>query len=247
VRRRSCPEDAAAVEWARTIRRTPLLAADVAWVNAEGTTTYRLHEDGVVLAYLKVGVGPLARERDRLAWLRDRVAVPDVLGFTSTPGGDWLLTTPLRGAALSQPEHKVQPHRLVRLLVSAIKRVHALDPAGCPFGGPAGGDVVIHGDATLPNFVFDGTRFAGCLDVGDVRLGRPEVDLVAAVWSLDHNLGPGFGGEFLREYGWPQTDETTVERLRRSAWKPAPPATVQDEPGTLRRAPGEPADRPVDG
>lgn len=34
--------------------------------------------------------------------------------------------------------------------------------------------------------------------------------------SLDYNLGPGFGGEFLRAYGWPQDDEATVEQLRLS-------------------------------
>jgi aminoglycoside phosphotransferase len=42
----------------------------------------------------------------------------------------------------------------------------------------------VHGDACLPNFV---------------RIDSPEIDLAAAVWSLDHNLGPGFGGAFLRE------------------------------------------------
>jgi aminoglycoside phosphotransferase len=212
---------ASAVVWARTVTENPGLAAEIAWVNADSTTiTYRLHEDGAVVAYLKVGAGALAGERERFLWLRDRVAVPDVLGFASHADGDWLLTAPLPGAALNRPEHTAQPHRLVRLLVSALKRLHALDPARCPFVGADGATAVVHGDATLPNFIFDGTAFTGCLDVGDLRPGRPEVDLATAVWSLDHNLGPGFGGEFLREYGWQQTDDATVERLRRSAWQP---------------------------
>ena len=212
--------DTPAVVWARTMTANPRLAAEVAWVNAESTTTYRLHEGGAAVAYLKVGVGPLAGERDRFLWLRDRIAVPDVLGFRSNPDGDWLLTAALGGAALNRPEHTAQPHRLVRLLVSALKRLHSLDPAGCPFGDADAGGTVIHGDATLPNFLFDGTEFTGCLDVGDLGRGHPEADLAAAIWSLNYNLGPGFGGELLREYGWPDTDDATVERLRRRAWQP---------------------------
>jgi aminoglycoside phosphotransferase len=216
--RRSEP-DTPAVLWARTVMEKPGLAAELVWVNADSTTTYCLHEEGAAVAYLKVGAGALAGERDRFLWLRGKVAVPAILGFASHPEGDWLLTAPLRGAALNRPEHTGQPHRLVRLLVSALKRLHAIDPARCPFAGADGATTVVHGDATLPNFIFEGIEFTGCLDVGDVRPGRREVDLAAAVWSLDHNLGPGFGGEFLREYGWPQADDATVERLRQSAWK----------------------------
>lgn len=139
-----------------------------------------------------------------------------MLGFADSPEGDWLLTAPLRGADLSRADHTEHPHRLVHLLASALRQLHSLDPATCPFVGPDAGEVVIHGDACLPNFVFAETSFTGYLDVGDLRVGTSEVDLAAAIWSINYNLGPGFGGEFLREYGWPQDDEATVEQLRRS-------------------------------
>jgi aminoglycoside phosphotransferase len=52
--------------------------------------------------------------------------------------------------------------------------------------------------------------------VGDLGRGEPEIDLAAAIWSLDYNLGPGCSGPFLREYGWPEPDDGTIESLRRS-------------------------------
>ena len=206
---------ATAIRWARTLLNTPGFTTEVA-DRGDAATTYRLSDHGTVAGYLKVGHCGLAAERDRLIWLGDRVAVPRVLGFAGSDGQEWLLTAPLAGADLSQPAHIADPHRLVPLLASALTRLHSLDPAECPFGRSQDGAVVIHGDACLPNFVFDTTDFTGYLDVGDVRLGKPDVDLAAAVWSLDHNLGPGFGGELLRRYGWPQDDEATVERLRRA-------------------------------
>ena len=203
-----------AIRWAAMLLGFPAVTAEAA-DRGDAATTYRLSDGGTVAGYLKVGASGLAGERDRLVWLGGRVAVPGVLGFAASGGQEWLLTAPLTGADLSQPGHTAQPHRLVRLLASALTRLHALDPAGCPFGAPHDGAVVIHGDACLPNFVFDASEFAGYLDVGDVRLGDAQTDLAAAVWSLDHNLGPGYGGEFLGRYGWPH-DVATVERLRRS-------------------------------
>jgi kanamycin kinase len=209
------PMHTSAIQWATTILGMPGLTAEFA-DRGDAATTYRLAEDGAVVGYLKIGAGGLAGERDRLIWLGHRVPVPGVLGFASGDGHERLLTGPLRGADLSQPPHTAQPHRLVRLLASALRRFHAVDPHECPFGCQADGPVVVHGDACLPNFVFDGTELAGYLDVGEVRRGNPEVDLAAAVWSLSYNLGPGFGADLLRRYGWSQHDEPTVERLRRS-------------------------------
>ena len=206
---------ATAIRWAATLLDLPGVVAEAA-NRGDAATTYRLSDSGTAAGYLKVASGGLAGERDRLAWLGRRVAAPGVLGFAESDGREWLLTAPLPGSDLSQPVHTAQPHRLVRLLASALSRLHSLDAAECPFGPAHAGAVVIHGDACLPNFVFDETDLTGYLDVGELRRGSPEVDLAAAVWSLEHNLGPGFGAELLRRYGWPQTDEATVERLRRS-------------------------------
>jgi aminoglycoside phosphotransferase len=203
-----------AAAWARAALGDQRLTASVVW-SGNGATTYRLDRGGSVVAYLKTGAGDLAGERDRLVWLGERIAAAQVLGFTAEAGEAWLLTAPLHGADLSRPEHTPEPHRLVHLLAAALHQLHSLPPEECPFSGHGGGDAVVHGDACLPNVVFDGTAFAGFLDVGELGVGAREIDLAAAVWSLDHNLGPGFGGEFLRRYGWAD-DEATVERLRLS-------------------------------
>jgi aminoglycoside phosphotransferase len=176
------PEHTAAIRWAQKTTRDQELRAEVV-SSTDRATTYRLSCDGTPRAYLKVGLHGLAGERDRLLWLHQRVPAPDVLDFASGDGVDWLLTAPLRGNDLSRPEHTAHPQRLVGLLASALKRLHSLDPADCPFGRPGAGAVVVHGDACLPNFVFDDTDFTGHLDVGDMGLGGRPVDLAAAVWE----------------------------------------------------------------
>ena len=87
-----------------------------------------------------------------------------------------------------------------------------MSAADWPFGGC--GSVLVHGDACLPNFLFSAEQLSGYIDVGNMALGEPEVDLAAAVWSLQHNLGHGYGLEFLSQYGVEQADEEEVERLR---------------------------------
>ena len=73
--------------------------------------------------------------------------------------------------------------------------------------------IVTRGDACLPNFLYQGGGLSGYVDVGDMTIGEPEVDLAAAVWSLQYNLGPGYGLNFLREYGRQDADDEDVERL----------------------------------
>ncbi len=87
-----------------------------------------------------------------------------------------------------------------------------MSAADWPFGGC--GSVLVHGDACLPNFLFSAEQLSGYIDVGNMALGEPEVDLAAAVWSLQYNLGHGYGLEFLSKYGVEQPDEEEVERLR---------------------------------
>jgi aminoglycoside phosphotransferase len=82
------------------------------------------------------------------------------------------------------------------------------------FDGNEGGKTLVHGDACLPNFLYRGDHLSGYIDIGDLTVGEMEVDLAAAVWSLQYNLGPGHGLAFLREYGLKDADEERVEALR---------------------------------
>ena len=74
----------------------------------------------------------------------------------------------------------------------------------------------MHGDACLPNFLFVGDHLSGYIDVGNMALADPEVDLAAAVWSLQYNMDAGHGLAFLREYGVVGANEEDVERLQLS-------------------------------
>ncbi|MBV9849277.1 MAG: phosphotransferase [Armatimonadetes bacterium] len=158
-------------------------------------------------------IGPRLRpEHDRLRWLEGRMPAPRPLGFMAGGDADALLTSAVEGQGLASLSATLPPPVIITRLAAALRGLHATPTAGWPFGGD--GPVLVHGDACLPNFLYVGDRLSGYIDVGDMALGEPEVDLAAAVWSLQYNLGPGRGLAFLREYGMADADEDDVERLR---------------------------------
>jgi aminoglycoside 3'-phosphotransferase-2 len=200
------------VRWAAEVLQSSITEWSVVYAR-NGRSTKRLRT-GAQVVYLKID-RDLSPERDRLRWLGSVQPAPQVLGFR--PGSpDWLLTSAASGLDLTAALYIERPALVVRLLAEALTNLHRINPKSCPFGRPAEGMVVVHGDACLPNFLATGEQISGYLDVGDLRIDRPEVDLSAAIWSLQHNLGSGWGAPFLRAYGWPDEDEATVERLRLS-------------------------------
>lgn len=74
--------------------------------------------------------------------------------------------------------------------------------------------MLVHGDACLPNFIFQGEKFSGYIDLGDLMVAKPEIDFAAAIWSLQYNLGPGHGKRFLEKYGVQNVTDEMVEKLR---------------------------------
>ncbi|GII91839.1 phosphotransferase [Sinosporangium siamense] len=180
----------------------------------DDNTVYRVVRPGGGAAYVKVGAD-LAGERDRLAWLAGRLPVPEVLGWGTPGSADCLITAAVPGDDLTA--FLPRPDALVRLLAGALRMFHTLDPDGCPFGEPAPGAVVTHGDACLPNVLADGTGVTGFIDVGDAGLASPEADLAAALWSLHYNLGDGrYGREFAEAYGLPGISDAELRALRES-------------------------------
>ncbi|HLH74809.1 MAG TPA: APH(3') family aminoglycoside O-phosphotransferase [Chloroflexota bacterium] len=61
--------------------------------------------------------------------------------------------------------------------------------------------VVCHGDYCLPNVLVSNGRVTGYLDLGRLGVADRWWDLAVAIWSITHNLGPGWEDLFLDAYG----------------------------------------------
>lgn len=163
--------------------------------------------------FLKIGSG-LAKERERLGWLEGKLPVPKVAGFTHMENKDLLLLSAIEGVNLAELCKTWPADKIVDKLVDALRRFQSVNAEDCPFGNPGPGKILIHGDACLPNFIFQGDKLSGYVDLGNVRVDDPEADLSAAVWSLQYNLGPGYGVKFLQKYGVKNPTEELAEKLR---------------------------------
>jgi aminoglycoside phosphotransferase len=197
------------------------LTSEFAWMSWAGTVWRLAGESGAV--YVK-RAADLAGERDRLAWLSGRWPVPEVVGFHHAAGDDWLLTREVPGVPLYHASVGLPPAGVAGLLGEILRNLHRTDPAGCPFGTPKRGHVLIHGDYCLPNVLVAGgpgraqgapPTLSAVIDVGRSGLGDPREDLAAGVWTLQYNYGPGFAREFLDAYGATAMTDGEIERLRR--------------------------------
>jgi kanamycin kinase len=74
--------------------------------------------------------------------------------------------------------------------------------------------VVCHGDYCLPNILVEHGVATGFVDLGELGVADRWWDLAVASWSVTWNLGPGYEGLFLREYGAePDPDRLEFYRL----------------------------------
>lgn len=163
--------------------------------------------------FLKIGTG-LEKERERLEWLNNKLPVPKVIGFTKIDDKEALLLSAIEGKNLAALSKEWSPEKVVEKLAEVLLKFHAVDAKNCPFGKFENGKVLIHGDACLPNFIFQGDNFSGYIDLGDLMVANPDVDFSAAIWSLQYNLGAGYGGMFLKKYGVQNVADEMVEKLR---------------------------------
>lgn len=168
---------------------------------------------------------------------------PRVVDHVVAEDFNWLLMTAVKGRDLTHLGE--EPKVLIQVLADGLKRLHALDPAHCPFDhsldrrlrdaeanvlagridetdfdderdGWTGQQVfdwlaanrpeetnrvVTHGDACLPNFLADGSRFGGIVDCSQLGVSDRWQDLALACRSLEFNGGKAFVGEFLAAYG----------------------------------------------
>jgi aminoglycoside phosphotransferase len=176
------------------------------------STVFRLHAPDARY-FVKIGTG-LDKERARLNWLAGKVLVPTVIGFTKHADEDVLLMSAIEGKNLAALRNEWPGEKVVDKIVDALHAFHALSAKDCPFGTFEEGKVVVHGDACLPNFIFHEDELAGYIDLGGSTVAYPQVDLAAAVWSLQYNLGPGYGKLLLQKYGVSDVTDEMVEELR---------------------------------
>lgn len=88
----------------------------------------------VLKAEMASPVSELTDEVERLQWLTERgLLCPKILAFETQPECSFLLMTRLDGSDLASSFGKLSPEQIVQILATALKSMHALDPALCPF------------------------------------------------------------------------------------------------------------------
>jgi aminoglycoside phosphotransferase len=179
--------------------------------SGDNSTVFEV-ESGDVRWFLKIG-DRLARECAVLGWLQGRLPVPRVVAFDQIGAVDALLMTAVPGTNLAARAKSRPPAAIVEMLASALRAFHSVNARDCPFEAYIPGESLVHGDACLPNIIVGDDGSTGYIGLGDTGAGDVEVDLSAAVWSLQDNLGPGLGRAFLTAYGRPDATERGVQRL----------------------------------
>lgn len=199
-----------ALHWAATVLHTDFEPSKE--YGRDENHIHRLTWDGGSVI-LKIGKS-LQPEADRLQWLKGRIPAPLLLGFMKDEEADFLLMSTIVGVNACTLSTLLDTDTVVAKLAEVIRTLHTADTSGCPFGEQLPGNVLTHGDACLPNFMFleDGT-FSGYIDLGDLAVAPKEVDLSATAWSLQYNFGLGFGLAFLEEYGIDKPDDRLVADL----------------------------------
>ncbi len=99
-------------------------------------SVYRLDAPGRPALFVKTeAAGPLAElggEAERLRWLAAQgIPCAPVLGFATEAGRDWMLLGAVAGRNLE--DAGLDATTTVRLMAEALRRLHALDAAACPF------------------------------------------------------------------------------------------------------------------
>ena len=97
---------------------------------------FRLAADDKPALFLKCErSGPFAELSDeaaRLRWLAGQgIACPDVIALESHAGHDWLLMSAVAGEDLASAA--IEPADVVGVMASALRGLHAIDIASCPF------------------------------------------------------------------------------------------------------------------
>jgi kanamycin kinase len=187
-------------------------------IGCSDAQTYYVERDGGYV--LKIAApGALARAAAMTRFLHGHGLAARVVAYASE-AQDWLLTERLPGESCIAARYLAEPERLCDALAESLLRLHALPSDGCPLraqtglsdDAPTPYDVVLHGDACLPNVLLNDWAFSGFVDLGDGGVGDRHVDIYWVLWSMQYNLkSDAYRGRFLDAYGRSFLDD---ERLR---------------------------------
>ena len=198
------------LDWAKTLAGENSAFNRV--MSSDKNAVYEL-DNGNSKLFLKIGIN-LELEKSKLEWLKGKLPVPQVMGFTTITNKEGLLMTAIEGENLASLATKWGPEKTIEKLVSALQKFHSTEVTDYSFGEKASNAVLVHGDACLPNFIYHKEELNGYIDLGDMQVGNVEIDLSAAVWTLQYNFGAGYGLRFLQLYGITNSTEDMVEKLR---------------------------------
>ena len=141
---------------------------------------FRLDRSGHVALYLKIAPRAhwmeLLREKERLDWLQGRLPVPDVLGYETADQNEYLLLTALPGRdaatlAAAEPNEKI-----VHLLATGLRAIHAIPIHDCPFGMTLDREIERARHNVVKSFVDEA-------DFDCTRLGRSAAELFGEMLS----------------------------------------------------------------
>jgi len=180
--------------------------------NESQATIYVLTSESEPRHYLKTRsdqTNRLDSEYQMLKWINQRVPTPEPVYYHKESSTEYLLTTEIKGI----PTYQVKPseHKTaVRILAMTLRKIHSLDPAGCParhtvdnwvktlqekkidvssLGDwrPEENLCFTHGDYCLPNILVDNGALSGVIDWDYAGLADPYADLVSCTWSIRYN------------------------------------------------------------
>lgn len=149
--------------------------------------------------YLKIS-NSLATEHDNLKKLDTKLNVPTVIDFYNASENDYLLISELPGKNLVELIKEMPAPDVVEKFANAVRKLHDFDVTKI-FLEANSHDVLLHGDMAMPNIIVSEQGDVGYIDLGNMAFGSPDLDLADAIWSLQRNLGPGYGEAFLKMYG----------------------------------------------